>query len=106
MLKKFKSLFDIQQAFFGKQTCINHLEELRWANLVTSPFDPTSKVYRYSNNRYCCKNTYKYFNVKTGTLFDNTKVKLQKTTCFMFQRIHKCFNIEYDNHLDGDEAYY
>lgn len=138
MLKEFKSLFDIQQAFPDEQACINHLEELRWSGLVTSPFDPTSKVYKCSNNRYRCKNTGKYFNVKTGTLFDNTKVKLQKwfiaiwlvtshkkgissaqlardigvtqkTAWFMLQRIRKCFNIENDNHLNGDvdvdEAY-
>ncbi|PAY47964.1 IS1595 family transposase [Ligilactobacillus salivarius] len=138
MLKEFKSLFDIQQAFPDEQACINHLEELRWAGLVTSPFDPTSKVYKCAKNRYRCKNTGKYFNVKTGTLFDNTKVKLQKwfiaiwlvtshkkgissaqlgrdigvtqkTAWFMLQRIRKCFNIENDNHLDGDvevdEAY-
>lgn len=37
MLEEFKSLFDIQQAFPDEQSCINHLEELRWAGLVTSP---------------------------------------------------------------------
>lgn len=131
MLEEFKSLFDIQQAFPDEQACINHLEELRWAGLVTSPFDPTSKVYKCSKNRYRCKNTGKYFNVKTGTLFDNTKVKLpkwfiaiwlvtnhkkdissaqlgrdigvtQKTAWFMLQRIRKCFSVKNDNHLDED----
>lgn len=128
MLKEFKSLFDIQQTFPDEQSCINHLEELRWGGLVTSPFDPTSKVYKCVKNRYRCKNTGKYFTVKTGTLFDNTKVKLQKwfiaiwlvtsykkgitsaqlgrdigvtqkTAWFMLQRIRKCFNVENDNHL-------
>ena len=43
-----------------------------------SPFDPESKVYVCSNNRYICKNTGKSFNVKTGTIFENTKLPLRK----------------------------
>lgn len=89
------------------------------------------KVYKCKNNRYRCANSGKYFNVKTGTLFDNTKIPLkkwflaiwlitshkkgissvqlakdidvtQKTAWFMLQRIRKCFGIENDNHLDND----
>lgn len=70
-----------------------------------------------------CKNTGKYFNVRTGTIFENSKVSLrkwmlacyfvvemkrgvsslqlskivgvtQKTAWFMLQRIHNCFSIE------------
>lgn len=52
MLKEFKSLFDIQQEFPDEESCINYLEELRWVGLVTSPFDPTSKVYKGAKNRY------------------------------------------------------
>jgi len=44
---------------------------------VVSPFDAESRVYKCANNRYRCKNTGKYFNVKTATLFDNTKVEFQ-----------------------------
>ena len=45
---------------------------------MVSPFDSTSIVYVCKGNKYKCKNSGKYFNVKTNTLFDNTKVKLQK----------------------------
>jgi transposase-like protein len=45
--------------------------------MPTSPLDPTSKVYKCKNNRYKCKNTGKYFNVKTGTIFECTKIRLQ-----------------------------
>lgn len=131
MLKKIKSLFDLQKKFPTEQDCIDHLTKLRWDGLITSPFDPESKVYKCKNNRYRCKNTGKYFNVKTGTMFDNTKVPLQKwfmaiwlvtsnkkgissaqlardidttqkTAWFMLQRIRKCFGIENDNYLDSN----
>lgn len=128
---EFNSILELMQAFPDEQSCIDHLEALRWNGYVISPFDPSSKVYKCKNNRYRCANTKKYFNVKTGTLFDNTKVPLQKwflaiwlitchkkgvsslqlardidvtqkTAWFMLQRIRKCFGIENDNHLDND----
>ena len=129
--QEFNSIIELMQAFPNEQSCIDHLEALRWNGYVISPFDPLSKVYKCKNNRYRCANTRKYFNVKTGTLFDNTKVPLQKwflaiwlitchkkgvsslqlardidvtqkTAWFMLQRIRKCFGIENDNHLDND----
>jgi transposase-like protein len=130
MINTNKSILDLIKAFPTEQDCINHLEELRWNGNVVSPFDPTSKVYKCKNNRYRCKNTGKYFNVKTATLFDNTKVELQKwffaiyltshskgissmqlakdldvtqkTAWFMLQRIRNCFGITDNNQLDSE----
>jgi transposase-like protein len=124
--KEFDSLIDLVTTFTDEQTCIDHLTELRWGGNVISPFDSTSKVYVCKGNKYKCKNTGKYFNVKTATMFDNTKVKLQKwfmaiylitshkkgisslqlgrdikvtqkTAWFMLQRIRACFGIDNDN---------
>ena len=75
--KDFKSVRELLKAFPDEQTCINHLEQLRWNSNVVSPFDATSKVYKCAGNKYKCKNTGKYFNVRTATLFDNTKIELQ-----------------------------
>lgn len=126
--ENFNSILDLFKAFPTEQSCIDHLEKLRWNGFVISPFDSTSKVYKCKNNRYRCKNTGKYFNVKTNTLFDNTKIKLrkwfaaiwlvtshkkgisslqlsrdidvtQKTAWFMLQRIRNCFGIENNNEL-------
>lgn len=120
--RDFNSILELMQAFPDEQSCIIHLEALRWDGYVISPFDPLSKVYKCKNNRYRCANTGKYFNVKTRTLFDNTKVPLQKwflaiwlvtrhkkgvsslqlardidvtqkTAWFMLQRIRKCFGM-------------
>src|SRR3712207_9469837 len=49
-----------------------------YTTLFRSPFDATSKVYKCAHNRYKCKNTGKYFNVKVGTIFEDTKIPLQK----------------------------
>lgn len=61
------------ETFPNEKSCIRYLEKLRWKNGVVSPFDKTSKVYKCKNNRYRCKNTGKYFDAKTGTVFAKTK---------------------------------
>ena len=129
--KEVKSVIDLIKAFPDDQTCIAHLETIRWNGNVVSPFDATSKVYK-TKAGYQCKNTGKNFNVKTNTLFDNTKLPLQKwflaifiatshkkgisslqlgrdlditqkSAWFMLQRIRNCFGIENNNQL-GNEA--
>lgn len=78
LLTEFTSIIDLLKAFPDEQACINHLEALRWNGAVTSPFDETSTVYKLKGNRYKCRNSNKYFNVRTGTIFEDTKLPLQK----------------------------
>jgi len=125
-----KSVFELTQTFSSEQVCIDYLESLRWGGIVVSPFDSESKVYKCKNNQYRCKNTGKYFNVKTGTMFENSKISLrkwflsiwlvtahkkgisslqlardigvtQKTAWFLAHRIRACFGIENSNELEG-----
>lgn len=63
--------------FPDEESCIRYLEGIRWENGVVSPYDPTSKVYKCGNGRYKCKNTGKYFDVKTGTIYARTKLPLR-----------------------------
>lgn len=77
-LTEFRSIIDLLKVFPDEQSCINHLEAIRWNGVVVSPFDETSTVYRSKNNRYKCRNSNKYFNVRTGTIFEDTKLPLQK----------------------------
>lgn len=131
LVKKFNTISEVVQTFCDEEVCIKHLEKLRWGDDVVSPFDPTSKVYRCKGFKYRCKNTGKYFNVKTNTLFDNSKVPLQKwfvaiwlVTChskgissvqlakdigvtqktawFLLHRIRNCFGFDNDNNLGND----
>jgi transposase-like protein len=78
MLSEFKRIIDLLKVFPDEQSCINHLEHLRWDGNIISPFDENSKVYKCAGNKYKCKSTGKYFNVRTNTIFDNTKIPLQK----------------------------
>jgi len=75
---KFQSLFDLQKNFSNEQKCLKYLEKCRWEGIITSPFDSTSRVYKYANGRYRCKSTGKYFNAKTKTIFENSKLPLWK----------------------------
>ena len=127
----FNSILELIQAFPDQQTCIDHLKQLRWNGNVVSPFDADSKVYDCKGNKYKCKNTGKYFNVKTNTIFDNTKLPLQKwflaiwlvtshkkgisslqlgrdlnitqkSAWFMLSRIRQCFGIQDETKLDNE----
>ena len=75
---KFKSVIGLINTFPDNQKCMQFLEDVIWNGNPVSPFDNTSKVYKCKANRYICKNTMKYFNVKTNTIFENTTVPLQK----------------------------
>lgn len=76
--KDFNSLIELIETFPDDQSCIDHLTVLRWNGEIVSPFDEKSKVYFCKDNKYRCKNTGKYFNVKTDTLFHNSNISLQK----------------------------
>lgn len=78
MVIKFESVFDFLKVLPDEQACIKYFEKWRWKGVIISPFDPNSKVYKCSNDRYKCKNTGKYFNAKTGTIFEGSKIPLEK----------------------------
>lgn len=129
----FNSILQLIKAFPDEQVCIDHLTSLRWKYGVVSPFDEKSTVYACKGNRYRCRNTGKYFNVRTGTLFDNTKIPLQKwflgiwivtshkkgissvqlakdiditqkSAWFMLQRIRNCFGFDDDSDQLNNEV--
>jgi len=127
----FNSILELIARFPDQLSCVKYLEKKRWNGTVVSPFDESSTVYRckdvisrrdkFINRRYRCRKTKKYFNVFKGTLFENTKLPLQKwflviwlltshkkgisslqlhrdlrvtqkATWFMAKRIRKCLN--------------
>jgi transposase-like protein len=126
-----KSLFDLQKKFPDEQACIVYLENLLWAGNPISPFDPESKVYKCKGNKYKCKNTGKYFNIKSNTFMESSNIPIQKwlfalwivtshkkgissaqlardidvtqkTAWFLLMRIRKCFGIENYNEIGGE----
>lgn len=64
--------------FPDEESCMKHLEMMRWNGIVVSPFSQNSKVYHCSDGKYKCRNSGKYFNAKTGTIFHNSRIGLQK----------------------------
>lgn len=130
-ISTFKSIRELLKVFSTESKCEKFLKEVRWGNKVVSPYEPTAKVYKYSRNRFRCSKTGKDFNVKTGTLFENTKIELrtwfvaiyiiashkkgisslqlskdlnitQTTAWFILHRIRKCFEIENNGILDNE----
>lgn len=71
-------LFDLLRKYEDEEKCIKFFEECRWNGNPISPFDKNSKVYKCKDGQYICKNTNKKFNVKTGTILENTKIALNK----------------------------
>lgn len=78
LIKKFNSILDLIVMFPDQASCIKHLESIIWKDGIKSPFDPSSVVYKASDGRYICKKTRKYFTVLTGSIFEGTKIPLQK----------------------------
>ncbi len=78
MFQNFEDPRSLRQYFNNEQLTNLYLENLRWANDVCSPFDETSKVYKCSNGEYRCKNTGRYFNAKTRTIFAQSRIPLSK----------------------------
>lgn len=72
-----KGILNFMEAFPDEESCVRYFENLRWGDKVISPFDPTSKVYKCANGKYKCRNTGKYFDVKTRTVFESTKLSLR-----------------------------
>lgn len=75
---KVNSIPALYKRFPNEKACIKHLENIYWHGEPVSPFDRTSKVYKLKNGKYRCKNTGKNFTAKTNTMFEKTKVSLQK----------------------------
>ncbi len=76
-MKAKDGLLNFMSTFPDEESCIRYLEKLRWGDKVVSPFDSSSKVYKCANGKYKCRNSGKYFDVKTGTVFSGTKMPLR-----------------------------
>ena len=76
------NLITITETFSTQQSCILHLEGIRWGDDPRCPHCKSDEVARKKENnrvgRWNCHQCHNSFNVLQGTLFQKTKIPLQK----------------------------
>ena len=76
------NLITVFQRFPDHESCIEHLERVRWGDYPACPNCGSFKVARKAENdrigRWNCHDCHNSYNVLSGTIFQKTKVPLQK----------------------------
>lgn len=79
MLAQFKSLFDLLKAIPDEQAAIDHFTAIRWRNGAFCPHCGTTEIYHFSDKKtHKCKECRRRFSIKVGTIFQDSKIPLQK----------------------------
>lgn len=80
-MKTFKNIFDFQKEFNSEEKCREYLEQQRWNGIPACPFCGSINVCRFANGKiFKCreKQCRQKFSVLVGTVYENTKIPLQK----------------------------
>ncbi len=73
------NIIQIYKRFPTQQSCIDHLEKVRWNNEPVCPYCKSkNQTKRKGTNRYHCNNCNTSYSVMVGTIFHNTKLDFQK----------------------------
>lgn len=73
------NLIQLYKKFPTQNDCIIHLESVRWQNLPTCPYCKSVKQTPIKNQRrYHCNTCNTSYSVIVGSIFENTKLDLQK----------------------------
>ena len=76
------NLLTIYSRFPDQESCIEHLENVRWADRPDCPFCHSEQVGRKADGdrigRWNCHACHRSYNVLSGTIFSKTKVDLQR----------------------------
>ena len=74
------NLFYFFKQFPDEDACRKYLEKRRWGKTPVCPHcGSAQKVYRYKNGKtFKCAHCKKQFSVKTGTIYENSNIPLQK----------------------------
>jgi len=79
MLPQFVSLTDMLKRFPDERSCVDYLTEIRWREGSFCPYCGSQKVYHFKDNKnHKCGVCRKRFSIKVGTIFEDTKIPLQK----------------------------
>lgn len=76
----YESLHDLMKAFPDEESCVKHLEKLRWPKGVICPLcGSRRKIYRVERSLgYKCGDCKKQFSVRKGTIFEESRLPLSK----------------------------
>lgn len=80
-LQKFKTLVDLLIYFKDEQVCRDYLAQIRWNGEPVCPYKDCGHkhVFKFSNGKvYKCAGCRKQFSVRVGTIFEDSKIPLQK----------------------------
>ncbi len=77
---KYDSLYSLMEVFPDEETCVRHLERLRWPKGIICPCCGSSrKVYRLSRGHiFKCSDCHNQFSVRKGTIFEESRLPLRK----------------------------
>ena len=80
MPNQYNSLYELLETFPTEESCIEHLEALRWPRGVICPHCGSSrKIYRLTRgHKYKCADCEKDFSVRKGTIFEESRLPLRK----------------------------
>lgn len=80
-LQKFSNLMQLFSYFKDEQVCREYLATIRWEGQPVCPYKECGhdKVFKFSNGKvYKCAKCRKKFSVRVGTIFEDSKIPLQK----------------------------
>lgn len=78
-MKKFQNLAQLLLTFKDEKTCLKHLVAMRWKDGIYCPHCGCQKVFTFSNGiHYKCAECRKKFTAKVGSIFEDSKIPLQK----------------------------
>lgn len=76
---KFNNLFDLLKVFSTEEKCVEFLRKSKWANGEFCPYCGCQKLYAFSNGKtFKCSDCRKRFSIRVGTIFEDSKIPLQK----------------------------
>ena len=79
-LPKFNNFLDMVQYFSNEKVCLEHLKQMRWKDGIQCPHCGEKKIYELkgANKRFKCSGCRKQFTAKVGSIFEDTKIPLNK----------------------------
>jgi transposase-like protein len=79
ILPDFNSLTEMIAHFSTEQSCIDYMTRIRWQDGKFCPYCGSARVYTFKDNRtHKCADCRQKFSIKVGTIFEDSKIPLQK----------------------------